>query len=233
MRTHIHPSRLWFTCRSRPIFNGHGDPGTESGAGQGPPGVQSSFARARCYHARQGVSHPVREHYPSFIAHTGSCARPQPSRQLRSSLLRRVFAGCRQPLLGDGPSRRYLRESFSGCLDPYPGASPGAHTRFFPGNIGLHRLKTGSAKRHNPYRDFRTGLITGLQSFSDVQASGFARHPGRSYRSGSTGQPWLLRPSRTCVVTFTGIGYASRPNRAIDGVGTYTPQDSRPCRPLP
>ncbi len=149
------------------------------------------------------------------------------------SLVRQVFAGCCQSLLGGGLSRRYLHESFSGCLDPYPGASPGAHTRFFPGNIGLHRLKTGSAKRHNPYRDFRTGLITGLQSFSDVQASGFARHPGRSYRSGSTGQPWLLRPSRTCVVTFTGIGYASRPNRAIDGVGTYTPLDSRPCRPLP
>jgi hypothetical protein len=37
---------------------------------------------------------------------------------------------------------------------------------------------------HYPYRDFRTGDITGLQSFSNVQASGFARHPGRSYRRG-------------------------------------------------
>ena len=36
-----------------------------------------------------------------------------------------------------------------------------------------------------PYSDFRTGMISGLQSFADVQASGFARHPGRSYRSGS------------------------------------------------
>ena len=35
-----------------------------------------------------------------------------------------------------------------------------------------------------------------------------------------------LFPPRTC-------GYALRPNRAIDGVGTCTPQDSRPCRPLP
>jgi hypothetical protein len=33
-------------------------------------------------------------------------------------------------------------------LNPYPGASPGAHTRFFPGNIGLYRLRTGSAP-HN------------------------------------------------------------------------------------
>ena len=28
-------------------------------------------------------------------------------------------------------------------------------------------------------------MISGLQSFADVQASGFARHPGRSYRNGS------------------------------------------------
>ncbi len=148
MLTHIPPSRRRFTCKTRPIFNGYGYPGSESGASQGLPGAQSSFARARRSLARRGVSHPVRGHYPSFTAHTGSCARPNPSRRLRSSLGRRVFAGCRQSLLGGGPSRRYLRESFSACLNPYPGASPGAHTRFFPGNIGLHRLKTGSAKHH-------------------------------------------------------------------------------------
>ena len=43
-----------------------------------------------------------------------------------------VFAGCCQPLLRDGPSRRYLYESFLGCLTPYHGAIYGAHTRFFP-----------------------------------------------------------------------------------------------------
>ena len=161
MLTHIHPSGRRFTCRTRPIFNGYGDPGSESGASQGPPGAQSPFARTRCYLVRQGVSHPVTGHYPSFTAHTGSCARPNPSRRLRSSLLRQVFAGCCQSLLGGGPSRRYLHESFPACLDPYPGASPGAHTRFFPGNIGLHRLRTGSAKHHNPYSDFRTGMNFG------------------------------------------------------------------------
>jgi hypothetical protein len=37
----------------------------------------------------------------------------------------------------------------------------------------------------DPYSDFRTGMISGLQSFAYIQASGFARHPGRSYRNGS------------------------------------------------
>ena len=48
----------------------------------------------------------------------------------------------------------------------------------------------------------------------------------------SAGRPWRLRPSRTYVVTDVCIGYASPPNRAIEGAGTSTPQDSRPCRPL-
>src|SRR5262249_19735183 len=36
-------------------------------------------------------------------------------------LAREVFAGCYQPLLPMGSSRRYLCESFLGCLVPYHG----------------------------------------------------------------------------------------------------------------
>jgi hypothetical protein len=101
------------------------------------------------------------------------------------SLLQWVFAGCGQPLLQDGPSRRYLRKSVPRCLVPYPGASPGAHTRYFPGNIGLRRLGSGSAADNDPYSDFSTEGISELQTVDHLQASRFARHPGRSYRSGS------------------------------------------------
>jgi hypothetical protein len=180
--THIHPSRLRFTCRTRPIFNGAVNPGTASGATQGPPDAQSSFARTRCYLARRGVSHPVRGLYPSFIAPTSSCARPNSSPWLRLALFHGVFAGCRQSLLQDGPSRRYLRNSFPRCLDPYPGASPGALTRYFPGDIGLRRESIGSATREHPYCDFCTGMVSRLQSFDNLQASRFACHPDRSYR---------------------------------------------------
>jgi len=47
-----------------------------------------------------------------------------------------------------------------------------------------------------------------------------------------TGQPWLLRPRISRSVTSPSSGYASRPNRVIDGGGTLTLQDSRPCWPL-
>ncbi len=47
------------------------------------------------------------------------------------------------------------------------------------------------------------------------------------------GQPWLLLPRISRFVTSPSRGYASRPNRATDGVGTFTPLDSQPCRLLP
>ncbi len=65
-----------------------------------------------------------------------------------------------------------------------------------------------------PYSDFRTGDITGLQSFSNVQASGFACHPDRSYRcaitQGSRGfyvrAYYGLLPPRTSDMLAARIG---------------------------
>ena len=147
MLTHIHPSRLRFTCRTRPLFNGPASPARSPGLSQGPPGAQSPFARTRCSLVRRGVSHPVRGHYPSFIARTNSCARPNPSRRLRLSLLRQVFAGCCQSLLGGGPSRRYLCNPCIGAWTPTPQRPFGAFTRFFPKGVGLTSEITGSARQ--------------------------------------------------------------------------------------
>ena len=87
----------------------------------------------------------------------------------------------------------------------------------------------------HPYSDFSTAPFSRLQSFPDVQAHGCARHPGRSRRSGylTTGRPWLLRPRLSRFVPSSSCGYASRPNRAIDGMRTFTSLDSQPCRLLP
>ena len=71
-----------------------------------------------------------------------------PSTASGFNLVRWVFAGCRQSLLGVGPSRPYLCESFPGCLDPYPGSPCGALTRFFPQDIGLPPVRIRSATNH-------------------------------------------------------------------------------------
>jgi len=75
---------------------------------------------------------------------------PLPSLRLRHSPAHRVFAGCCQPLLGTGPSRRYLCQSFPACLDLYSGCSKGARARYFPQDIGLPRRSNGSARRKVP-----------------------------------------------------------------------------------
>ncbi len=49
----------------------------------------------------------------------------------------------------------------------------------------------------------------------------------------TVGQPWFLRPSLSQVVASPRLGYANRPNRAIDGIGTFTLSDMQPCRLLP
>ena len=148
MLAHIHPCRLWFAPKLAAASRKQLSPARSPRTVLRPPSAQSPFARLGCYLCRGGVAHHLEGRYPFFVAHTGSCARPYPSRLLRHGLVRRVFAGCYQPLLGDGPSRRYLCESFSGCLDLYPGGSQGAHTRFFPCDIGLpHPHPAG--RRHN------------------------------------------------------------------------------------
>ena len=108
MLTHIHPSHAWFACENRSCIKGNGYLSSMSEASPEPPSAQSPFARLGRYLRRRDLKHLVRGRYPSFIARTDSCARPNPLSAYGRCLGRRVFAGCRQPLLEDGPSRRYL-----------------------------------------------------------------------------------------------------------------------------
>ena len=82
MLTHLHPSCLGFACRTSSFIKGSGAPSSEPGPVPEPPSAQSPFARRRCYRGRRDVAHLVGRRYPSFFAHTGSCARPPSSGQL-------------------------------------------------------------------------------------------------------------------------------------------------------
>ena len=124
----------------------------------------------------------VSRHYPAFIAHTDSCVNPKSSHRLRITPSAEVFAGCCQPLLEVGPSRRYLCESFSTCLDPYPGCSCGALTHFFPQDNGLPGSMSRSALQQYPHSNFCVGDLSRLQLFVYLQARRFARHPDCSHR---------------------------------------------------
>ena len=61
------------------------------------------------------------------------------------ALIRKVFAGCCQPLLRKGPSQRYLCRPSLCAGTPAPAAPKVLFSRFYPWDIGLPRVNTGSA----------------------------------------------------------------------------------------
>src|SRR4029450_9034273 len=149
-----------------------------------PPSVQSPFAQSRHYLNRGDVFRLLGEHCSSVFAHMGSCANPfWLSSTSAFCLAREVFAGCYQPLLPMGSSRRYLCESFLGCLVPYHGGITECICRFLP---PCHRPspteEMGQLTRVNPRTRFFAERFSRLQTFLYVQASEFARLPDRSYR---------------------------------------------------
>jgi len=123
----------------------------------------------------------LRGHYPSFTAPTGSCVPPYASCGLGCPIPQ-VFAGCGEPLLVEGGSRRYLCVSVPRCLDPYPGGVVGAPTHYFPTTIGLPPVLMGSAPRANPFSDFRTGGDVGAAVIHSCSGLEVCCHPGRSHR---------------------------------------------------
>jgi hypothetical protein len=142
MLTHIHPSRHPFTCRIRPIFNGRSIPAQSPG-----PSKTRQAPRAPLL-ARGVTSYDGASRTPSEgTTPPSSLLRAHASDQIPprgfDSLFHGVFAGCRQSLLQDGPSRRYLCASFPRCLDPYRGGVPDASTHYFSGTIGLPPVPMG------------------------------------------------------------------------------------------
>jgi hypothetical protein len=120
--------------------------------------------------------------YPSFIAPTGSCARPSASAPPCCALWGTVCAGCCEPLLAGGRSRRYLCNPCIGAWTPTPQRSCSASARSFPHDTGLTSESTGSARHTSPQCYFHGGNISGLQSVRYVQAPILARPPGSTHR---------------------------------------------------
>jgi hypothetical protein len=224
----MHPFTLWFASKGAPWFTGP----TLSGYSWSCQ-VPRAPLHDRGVPSLIVVSKPRQQVLPCVIAHTGSCVSPQPSSCLGRTLGHQVCAGCGQPLLGGGPSRRCLCVSFPACLDPYPGGSCGAHTRFFPHDSGLPPVRTGSALHHVRTATSVRRLFRGCSHSLMFRPAGLLATPVAPTDINTMWQPWLLRPSLSRFVTSPCPGYANRPNRAIDGMGTFTPSDTQPCRLLP
>ncbi len=89
------------------------------------------------------------------------------------SLVRGVSAGCYQPLLPAGPSRRYLCESFPGCLGPCHGGPVECICLFLPPrSSAFPRTLSRSASRFSPSKRFHDGSL-----FRDCSHSFMFRPP--------------------------------------------------------
>ena len=84
-----------------------------------------------------------------------------------------VCAGCCQPLLGDGLSRRFLCKSVPRCLGPDPGGSSGACACFFPNVIGLPQvLPIGRLPASLRSRDFTAAGVSRSSPFLTFRPPG-------------------------------------------------------------
>ena len=125
-----------------------------------PPSAQSPFARGGRYPLTgRPPGSPHRGHYSSFLAHTGSCVRPQSLPAPRWSLVRRVLAGCRQSLLGDGPSRHYLCNPCVGAWTHTPPRLSSALAHSFLESTGLTPRKMRSAREIVPAMQRQQGAV--------------------------------------------------------------------------
>jgi hypothetical protein len=209
----MHPAAAWFAHQLVPASRVGVVSAQRPSATLGPPSAQSPFASRRCYRPEEGMVCLLEGRYPFVVARRAHAPDLLPSTRLRHRLARLVFAACCQPLLGTGPSRRYLCQSFPTCLDPYSGYSQGARARCFPQDIGLPRVRTGSAHRVSPTATSVGTHFSELQSFSDVQTRRFARHSGSSHLAPrGARRPWLLHPRPSQFVTSPCSGHAIRPN---------------------
>lgn len=183
-----------------------GDPGTMTRACF--PTVtaksQGSFARRRVLPASWWHFVHLEGHYSLFLAYMSPCAEPNPSRWLRLPIPPRP---CR---LSPIPAGRWF---FPTLLPVLRARSPGPMPR---GSLLVHSLVTSQEASASRYRrldrltglssqcNFDEALISGLQSFTNVQAL----HFWLAWPSDCTHRNALRRPAagpftprRTCLVT--------------------------------
>jgi hypothetical protein len=119
-----------------------------------------------------------------------------------SALIRKVFAGCCQPLLRKGPSQRCLCRPSLRAGTPTPAAPKVPSPVSSPGTLAFP-VRTPGQRLASPISYFRWWVILELQSFLYVPAHRFVRLTGSSYPYTLTrvGQPRLLRPRISRLVT--------------------------------
>ena len=98
----------------------------------------------------------------------------------------KVLAGCCEPLLETGSSRRYLCKCFSGCLSHGSRRVAGCICLFLPlPSSAFPKSRPWVGFPESPRKETSCGGCFEIVAIPYVQASWFARHPGLPYRCAS------------------------------------------------
>jgi hypothetical protein len=124
-----------------------------------PPSAQSPFARSGRYPRRGGLQTAWRGVTPSSSLIRAHAPDHRPPRASGMPVVRAVFAGCRQSLLGDGPSRHYLCDPCAGARTHTPPRSSAALVHSLTEDTGLTPRETGSARETIPTWQFLRGAV--------------------------------------------------------------------------
>ena len=171
-----------------------------------PPSAQSPFARRGCYPRRGGLKAAWRGVTPSSSLVRAHAPDHHPPRASGRPVVRAVFAGCRQSLLGDGPSRHYLCDPCAGARTHTPPRSSAARVHSLTEDTGLTPRETGSARGSIPtwqlpwgavFRGCSHSITFGLLHSLGLQAAPTAALARRAARPFT---PRIARP-----VTRTGM----------------------------
>ena len=181
-------------------------------------------SRSRLQAAWAGITRPsslLRTHAPDLDA-------PRAFALARSLGLRRLL---RAPA-ANRPFPTLSLQSLSRCLDPYPTAISRCTCSFLPGRHRPHLTKDRFGSLDYPCMATSAGRhISGLQSFTHVQAPRLARPPGCSRRFlRRAARPFTPRISR--LVTCPELRYRYVCERTIHTAG-LSPAGLQPCRLLP
>ncbi len=191
--------------RSRTV----GFPESGSGLGSAHHSSERAFphgAKLRCWRTLR----------PDIV----ECARPPPSPRLGSRLARRVFAGCRQSLLGDGPSRHYLCDPCAGARTHTPPRSSAERVHSFTQDTGLTPRETGSARGSIPTWQLPWGAVfrgcSHSITFGLLHSLGLQTAPTAAPTRWPPGLSHHASPGR---LPEPGCGVASRPTWTTDVAG--------------
>jgi len=189
---------------------------------------ESPFAFSGRYPSKGDVNHHLGDRYATVFAPTGSCARsialPRARFYTRPSGLCRSLSS---------PAGHRSFPTLSLQIFPWmSGPLPRRYSKVLLlvsslGSSAFPRFEIGRLHQPWPARRLLCGLaISGLQAFSNVQTSRFARHPGRSHRCGFIHHRAAVAftSGHRTVSLLPYSGYASRLNRAIDGRGLSPPR---------